>query len=133
MRFSATLFGSSESDCRSPARRSRSAMNDRAGDQGSDAMSKWSRAGKIAKGTGKATWVTGKVATRAVRGVARSGTAASAASARALLGGGHYRRSAEQVNERIADALAVADAALGSRDARIAALEARLAHCTCGA
>lgn len=96
-------------------------------------MSKWSRVGRLAKGTGKVTWTGAKVATRGFGAVARGGTAASATSARALLGGGRYLRSAEEVNERIADALAVADAALRSREARIAALEARLARCDCGA
>lgn len=95
-------------------------------------MSKWASARQIAKGTGRATWASAKVATRATGAITRRGTTASAATARAVLGGGRYRRSAEEVNQRIAQALAVADAGLAQRDAHIAELESRLARCRCG-
>lgn len=96
-------------------------------------MSKWSRTGKLAKGTAKFGWWGAKGVTKAVGVAGGTATKGGGSAGRALLGGGKYRRSAEQANERIAEAFGVADAALARRDEHIARLESGLARCRCGA
>ena len=81
----------------------------------------------VAVGGAKATWWAGKVAVKGTRALTRNGSKATSAAARRALGGTRYRRSADDVNNRIADALATLDALLRARDAEIARLEAELA------